>query len=50
VWQVLGNRWLHGLLVDRGYDTVYREFAGAHDAVWWRGTFADALSWALPIS
>ena len=47
VWQVLGNRWLHTVLASRGYDTVYREFAGGHDAAWWRGTWADGLIWAL---
>jgi enterochelin esterase-like enzyme len=50
VWQVLGNRWLHDVLVARGYDTVYREYRGGHDAAWWRGTWADALSWAFPAS
>lgn len=47
VWQVLGNRWLRTVLTARGYDTVYREFAGGHDAAWWRGTWADGLVWAL---
>lgn len=48
VWQTLGNRWLHGVLIAKGYDTVYREFAGGHDAAWWRGTWADAMQWMLP--
>lgn len=48
VWQVLGNRWLHDVLDARGYETTYREFAGGHDAAWWRGTWADALTWMLP--
>lgn len=43
-----GHRWLHDVLVSKGYDTVYREFAGGHDAAWWRGTFADALQWVFP--
>jgi hypothetical protein len=43
-----GHRWLHDVLVSKGYDTVYREFAGGHDAAWWRGTFADALLWVFP--
>lgn len=48
VFQVLGNRWLHEVLTARGYATTYREFAGGHDAAWWRGTWADALTWMLP--
>lgn len=48
VWQVLGNRWLNQVLTLRGAHTVYREFAGGHDAAWWRGTWADALIWAFP--
>lgn len=48
VWQVHGNRWLHRILVDQGYDTVYREFAGGHDAAWWRGSWARGLSWHFP--
>ncbi|MGP5260719.1 alpha/beta hydrolase [Brachybacterium paraconglomeratum] len=48
VWQTLGNRWLHTVLAAKGYDTLYREFAGGHDPAWWRGTWADALSWMLP--
>jgi enterochelin esterase-like enzyme len=43
-----GHRWLHDVLTSKGYDTVYREFAGGHDAAWWRGTFADAVQWVLP--
>jgi enterochelin esterase-like enzyme len=50
VWQALGNRWLHDVLVARGYDTVYREYRGGHVPAWWRGTWADALSWAFPAS
>lgn len=48
VWQILGNRWLHDILVAKGYDTSYREFRGGHDASWWRGTWADAVRWAFP--
>lgn len=48
IWQVLGNRWFHEVLVSRGYDTVYHEFAGGHDAAWWRGTWARALQWMFP--
>jgi hypothetical protein len=43
-----GHRWLHDVLTSNGYDTVYREFAGGHDAAWWRGTFADGLQWVFP--
>ena len=46
--QVLGNRWLHDVLRLRGYDTVYREFAGGHDALWWRATWADGMRWLFP--
>lgn len=48
VWQVLGNRWLQGVLAAKGYETTYREFAGGHDAAWWRGNWADAMAWMLP--
>ncbi|MGY5765156.1 alpha/beta hydrolase [Brachybacterium sp. DNPG3] len=48
VWQVLGNRWLHDILVEKGYETHYREYAGGHDPSWWRGTWADGLRWTLP--
>lgn len=46
--QVLGNRWFHDVLRLRGYDTVYREFAGGHDALWWRATWADGMRWLFP--
>lgn len=46
--QVHGNRWLHDVLRLRGYDTVYREFAGGHDATWWRATWADGMQWLFP--
>ena len=42
------SRWLDQVLVDKGYDTYYREFAGGHDYAWWRGLFADALLWCFP--
>lgn len=48
VRQILGNRWLHDVLRLRGYDTRYREFAGGHDALWWRATWADGLRWLFP--
>ncbi|WP_420113206.1 alpha/beta hydrolase [Pseudactinotalea sp.] len=47
VWQVFGNRWLHDVLDLKGYDARYREFAGGHDAAWWRGTWAEGIRWLL---
>ncbi|GGN44078.1 enterochelin esterase [Actinoplanes campanulatus] len=43
------SRWLDHVLTGKGYDTVYREFAGGHDYAWWRGLFADALRWCFPV-
>ena len=45
IWQTFGNRWLHDILVLKGYDTHYREVVGGHDDAWWRGTFADGIRW-----
>jgi enterochelin esterase-like enzyme len=42
------SRWLDQVLIAKGYDTTYREFAGGHDYAWWRGLFADALLWSFP--
>lgn len=42
------SRWLDHVLSGKGYDTLYREFAGGHDYAWWRGLFADALLWCFP--
>ncbi|QNP65105.1 alpha/beta hydrolase [Streptomyces genisteinicus] len=42
------SRWLDHVLTTKGYDTLYREFAGGHDYAWWRGLFADALLWCFP--
>ncbi|WP_179894547.1 alpha/beta hydrolase [Streptomyces sp. f150] len=42
------SRWLDHVLTAKGYDTLYREFAGGHDYAWWRGLFADALLWCFP--
>ncbi|WP_432043685.1 alpha/beta hydrolase-fold protein [Streptomyces cadmiisoli] len=44
------SRWLDHVLTGKGYDTLYREFAGGHDYAWWRGIFADALLWCFPLS
>ncbi|WP_062436866.1 alpha/beta hydrolase [Herbidospora daliensis] len=41
------SRWLDHVLTTKGYDTLYREFAGGHDYAWWRGLFADALLWCF---
>lgn len=27
----------------------YREYAGGHDATWWRATWADGLRWLFPV-
>ncbi|MFD9945544.1 alpha/beta hydrolase-fold protein [Nonomuraea sp. NPDC059023] len=43
------SRWLDHVLAGKGYDTLYREFAGGHDYAWWRGIFADALLWCFPL-
>lgn len=43
------SRWLDHVLTAKGYDTIYREFAGGHDYAWWRGLFADALCWCFPL-
>ncbi|MFI6874919.1 alpha/beta hydrolase [Streptomyces sp. NPDC050400] len=43
------SRWLDHVLTGKGYDTLYREFAGGHDYAWWRGLFADALLWCFPL-
>jgi enterochelin esterase family protein len=37
------NRQLRDVLSLKGYDVEYREFAGGHSYVNWRGTFADGL-------
>ena len=37
------NRRLHDVLLGKGYDVDYSEYAGGHDYVCWRGSLADAL-------
>ena len=41
--QVTVSRRFRDALVERGYDVTYAEYAGAHDYVNWRRTFADGL-------
>ncbi|HEY2748997.1 MAG TPA: alpha/beta hydrolase-fold protein, partial [Polyangia bacterium] len=41
--QLAANRHLRDVLRARGYDVSYREFAGGHCYVSWRGTLADGL-------
>jgi enterochelin esterase family protein len=37
------SRHLRDVLIAKGYSVTYREFAGDHDRINWRGTFADGL-------
>jgi enterochelin esterase family protein len=37
------SRHLRDVLRAKGYDVHYREFAGGHDYLSWRGSLADAL-------
>jgi enterochelin esterase family protein len=37
------NRHFRDVLLARGYDVSYREFAGAHEYINWRGTIGDGL-------
>jgi enterochelin esterase family protein len=37
------NLHMRDVLVAKGYDVVFREFAGGHDYFWWRETIADGL-------
>jgi enterochelin esterase-like enzyme len=39
------NRQLRDVLLAKGYDVHYQEFAGDHDYINWRGTLADGLIW-----
>ena len=40
---VTTNRHMRDVLLAKGYQVSYREFAGGHDHVWWRSGLADGL-------
>lgn len=40
---LLANRHMRDILQLKGYQAHYAEFSGGHNALSWRGTFADAL-------
>ena len=44
---LIANRHLRDVLIAKGYEVKYQEFAGHHSAVNWRGTFSDALLFLL---
>jgi enterochelin esterase-like enzyme len=41
--QLGANRHMRDVLTARGYDVSYREYAGAHEYISWRGTIGDGL-------
>jgi enterochelin esterase family protein len=41
--QLAANRHMRDILTARGYEVSYREFAGAHEYISWRGTLGDGL-------
>jgi enterochelin esterase-like enzyme len=40
---LLPTRQMRDVLLAKGYEVHYQEFAGGHDYLSWRGTLADAL-------
>lgn len=40
---VVVNRHMRDVLEAKGYNVYYREYAGGHDYLYWRGSFADGL-------
>ena len=41
--QLGANRHMRDVLLARGYEVSYREYAGAHEYISWRGTIGDGL-------
>jgi len=44
-WLLGGNRMMHALLQQRGYDVAYREYNGGHNYPAWRDDVAHGLEW-----
>ncbi len=42
-WLLDGNRRMHELLVEKGYDVVYREYNGGHNYPSWRDSLGEGL-------